>query len=187
MRRLASYPFLAAFKMFLLPDRHDFLEGIDGETACLERFRAMRRRYRDRHRRLANLHHADPMLVRDSRNPPSLHRFEREFANLRPRHRLVGLVLQPQHLTSDVVLARGADEGANRAGHRIADGGFQSGYIDTIADDPDRTDRRWRIETAADRWDERDLVTRARAIIVVDVFLIDCEADRIAMALECGE
>ena len=63
-----------------------------------------------------------------------------ELANLRQRHRLVGLVFQTQHLASDVVLAGGADEGTDRAGQRIGDRGFQSGDIDAIANNPDGTD-----------------------------------------------
>src|SRR6266851_5386935 len=72
MRRLASDPHLTALEVFLLPDRHDFLEPVDRKSACLERLRAMRRRDRDRNRRLADIDESDSMLNRDAHNLPTL-------------------------------------------------------------------------------------------------------------------
>src|SRR5450631_4315699 len=91
-----------------------------------------------------------------------------ELVNLRQRHRLVGLVLQAQHLAADIVLARGADEGADGARRRVRDGGFKRCYIDVIANNLDRA-YPWRsIGAAADRRNEGDLIVRARTIIVLD-------------------
>ena len=49
VRSLAADPDLAAFEILLLPHGNDFLEPIDGESARLEGFRAMRSRDRNSH------------------------------------------------------------------------------------------------------------------------------------------
>ena len=71
MRGLAADPDFAAFEIFLLPDRHDFLQPIDREAARLEGLGAMGRRDRNRDRRLADLDDADAMSDRDARDFPS--------------------------------------------------------------------------------------------------------------------
>src|SRR5271155_314268 len=187
VRSLASDPHFTAFKMFLLPDWHNFLQSVDREAARLERLRTMRRGNRDRHRGLHNLHHAYPMRDCDAVDLPSPPRLIRELANLRKRHRLVSLVLQAQHLAADIILARGADKGADGARQGIGDRGFERRHIDAIANDANRAHPCGSIGTAADRRDERDLVAGARTIVVLDVFLVDRETDRVAMAFEGRE
>src|SRR6185437_242228 len=97
MRGLTSDPHLSALEVFLLPDRHDFLETIDREAAGLERLRAMGRRDRDRYRGLADIDPADAMAYRDTHDLPSLARLASEPAHLAQRHRLVSFVLQADH------------------------------------------------------------------------------------------
>src|SRR5580693_5702825 len=106
MRSLTADPDFAALEMFLLPDRDDFLQAIDGEAARLERLRAMRRRNRDCDRSFTDFDHSDAMSYRDASDLPSAAGFLGQFANFRQGHRLVGLVLQSQNLAPDVVLAR---------------------------------------------------------------------------------
>src|SRR5262249_49324974 len=113
MRSLTADPHLAAFEMFFLPNRHDFLEAIDRKAAGLEGFRAMRRRYCNRHRGLPDLDHSDSMRHRDAGDFPSTAGLLGELANLRKRHRLVGFVFEAQDLAADVVLAGGSDESAD--------------------------------------------------------------------------
>src|ERR1700685_461222 len=52
MRGLAADPHLAAFKVFLLPDRHHFLQTVDRKTASFEGLRPMRRGNRSEERRV---------------------------------------------------------------------------------------------------------------------------------------
>src|SRR5580658_777286 len=98
MRGLAADPHFAAFEIFLLPDRRDFLQPVDREAAGLERFPTMRRRDRDRDRSLADVYQTDTMVNRDTHDLPSLARLACEPAHLAERHRLVSLVLQPNHV-----------------------------------------------------------------------------------------
>src|SRR6185437_7945739 len=187
---LAADPHFAALEVLLLPDRHDFLQPIDREAAGLEGLRAMRRRDRDRYRGLADIDQADAMAYGDTHDLPSLARLAREPAHLAERHRLVSLVLQADHVAAGVVGARGPGKGDDRAGMRIGDGAFQRGHVDWRAANRYRTDpfrMVRRFGAAAYGRDERNLVAGARTIVVLHVFLVDGEADRVAMALECGK
>src|SRR5208282_1156954 len=82
MRGLAADPYLAAFEMLFFPNRYDFLQPIDREPARLERFCAMRRRDRKRHRRLAYFDDADAMRDRDAHDFPSRASLYGELAHL---------------------------------------------------------------------------------------------------------
>src|SRR5258708_38553024 len=107
MRGLAADPHFAALEVFLLPDRHDFLQPIDREAAGLEGFCAMRRRDRDRYRGLADIDQADAMAYGDTHDLPSLARLAREPAHLAERHRLAGLVLPGGPISARIVGSRG--------------------------------------------------------------------------------
>src|SRR5271166_4561305 len=112
MRGLTADPDFAALEVLFLPNWHNFLQSVDRETARLERLSTMGRRNRDGDRGLSDFYYTDTMRDRDASDFPSAAGFIRELANLRERHRLVGLVFEAQHLAADVVLAGGADEGA---------------------------------------------------------------------------
>src|SRR5712691_3734155 len=183
MRRLASYPHLAALEVFLLPDRHDFLDPIDSKPACLERLSAMRRRDRDRYRRLADIDEPDSMLNRDTHNLPPLSRLTCELPHLAQRHRFVSLVLEPNHAPASVILPGHPVERHRRARAWVCDGAFERFEVDRPPPDRNRPDP-WRVRPAADRRYKRDLVIVARTVIVLDVFLIHRKRDAIMMAAE---
>src|SRR5580704_1101195 len=118
MGGLTTYPNLTALEVLLLPDRHYFLEPVDSEPACFERLGAMGRRNCNRHRGLADIHKTDPMRNRDAYYIPTLTRFLSQLAHLGERHRLISLVLQPQHVPPGVIATSRADECHNRPGGR---------------------------------------------------------------------
>src|SRR5579871_4792192 len=133
MRRLAADPDFAAFEIFFLPHRNDFLEPIDREAARLEGFRAMRSRDRNRHRGFADRNEADAMLDRDAHDFETLARLAHQFSHLTERHRFVGLILQMQYAAPRVAVAGGASKGHRRASRRICDGALQSFDFDWFA------------------------------------------------------
>src|ERR1700730_2094283 len=190
MRGLAADPYFAALEVFLLPDRHDLLQPVDREAAGFKGLGTMRRRDRDRDRSLADIDQADAMTDRDADDTPSLARLARQPAHLAERHRLVSFVLQPDNVAAGVVGARGPGEGDDRAGVRVGNGAFERRDVDRCGADSDRTHPfgiARRLGAAAYGRNECDLVAGARTIVVMHVFLVDREADRITMALERGE
>src|SRR5581483_7119769 len=94
MRGLASHPYLSALEMLLLPDRHDFLEAVNCETARLEGLAPMGCGDGDRDRSLAEIDDADAMGDRDAHDRPSSPRLARDLAHLGQGHRLVRLVFE---------------------------------------------------------------------------------------------
>src|SRR5271157_5322271 len=138
MRRLASDPHFASFKVFLLPDRHDLLYAVDRETARVEGVAAMRRRDRDRDRALADLDPPDAMAYRDARYPEAACRLFRDLAHLAERHLLVGLVLQMNHTPARILATGRADEGDHPARGGIGDGRLECVDVERLASDTNR-------------------------------------------------
>src|SRR5277367_1854814 len=187
MRGLAADPYFAAFEMFFFPDGDDFFQAIDCEAARLERFRAMGRGDRNRHRSLAYFDDADAMRDCDARDFPSPARLDGELAHLGQRHRLVGFVLEANDDAARVVAASGAGERDDRTGSRVGDFALERGDVDRVAADRDFADVGGRLCTAAHGRDECNLVTLARLEVRFDVFLVDGEADRIVMSGKLGK
>src|SRR5690348_11202130 len=126
--------------MLLLPDWYDFLEPVNREAAGLERFCAMRRRYRDRYRRFADIDHANPMRNRDAHDAPAPASLLCQLAHFRQRHRFVGFVFEPDDLAPGVFLARAAHESTHPARRRVGYRRLEHRDVEALARDPDRSD-----------------------------------------------
>src|SRR5258708_7090326 len=107
--------------MFLLPDRHDFLETVDGVVTSLEGGAAMAAGDRNDDASLTDGHDADAVYDRDAFERPALSRRRADLAHLGERHLRIGFVLEAGHAAAVVVVARGPDEGHDGAGRGAGD------------------------------------------------------------------
>src|SRR4029450_4217714 len=91
---LRADPNLAALEMLLLPDRHDFLQAVDGEMAGFEGSAAMCGRDCDDDARFTDGNGTDAMHDGDLAGRPPLLRGRTDLAHLGQRHLGIRLVLE---------------------------------------------------------------------------------------------
>ena len=88
--------------VLLLPDRHQFLERVDGVAAGVERLAAVRATHRHRHAHLADRQPAEAVDHRDVPDRPALPHLGLDLGELLLGHRAVGLVVEEDRDVSPV-------------------------------------------------------------------------------------
>src|SRR5881409_1418115 len=180
---LETHPDLAVLEVLLLPDGHRALERVDRVLARRERLRAMRRRHRDEHARLADLEPADAVEHRHAPHPgPAGAEPLADLVHLRLRHRRVRFVLEELHGSPLRLVPHDAGEDDDAAGARILDRGGDRVGRERCEDDPVGVAAR----AAAHRREEAELVVGAEPVGGSHVLVADREQRERAVTGELG-
>src|SRR5438552_17150535 len=132
------HPFrLPGRAMFPFPDRHQFLEPLDGVPASGEGLGAMRATDGHGHTDLADFQPPQAMHQGDFADRPLRPDIRFDLFELRFRHAAVGLVIQCNCALIAGQIADGAEKGHDRAAARPADLLGQRGVIDRFANQRD--------------------------------------------------
>ena len=156
---------------FFLPDRDGVLEGVDGEPAGLEGFTAVRGRGGDGDADIANLEGAEPVGDGDPHTPP-FGGLRRDAGHLLARQGLVRFVLEMIDLPAPRVVANDAQEQHETSGARMPHG-LQEGVDANRFADQIKADGAGGYVPAADRSEERDLITFSQTVLGRTDFIVD--------------
>jgi hypothetical protein len=162
----------AVLEVLFLPHRDGALERVDRVAARLEGIAAMRGRYGDEHRGLADLEPADAMEnghALDLR--PARADGQADLAQLGLGHRGVGLVLEELHRPPARLVAHDAGEDHDAAGARIVDQRGEGIGRERMLDDLEHVV----IRAAAHRREQAELVVGAQVVLGLDVVVTDGE------------
>ncbi len=148
---------------FFLPDRDGVLEGVDGEPAGLEGLTAVRGRRGDGDANIPNLEGAEPVGDGDPHTPP-FGSLRRDAGHFLARQGLVGFVLEMIDLPAPRVVANDAQKQHQTSGARMPHG-LQEGLEPNRFADQINADGAGGYLPAADRSEERDLVTFSQTLL----------------------
>src|SRR3954451_875459 len=127
---LRTDPQLAAFVEFFLPDRHGFLQLINGVVARLERRMSVARRDGNRHTGFADIHPAEAMDHGDFNDWPARKHCGGNLTHFLLSHTRVTLIFQADYLASVVSVPRSSHKRRHRASPRVRDEVGQFSHVD---------------------------------------------------------
>jgi len=171
---LAVGPCGAVGELLLLPDGNGFLEGIDDPAAGVEGGAAMGGGDRDEDAGFADGEAAEAMDDGDVAGREVLDGLGAEEVHLLQGHLLVGFVVEVQGWAATGVVANDAVENTDSSVRSRFNRPLDGRRVDGLTDESDhRSGWLGRVETAADRRQDRDLVAvlqdiAARAVLLVD-------------------